>query len=55
MRRKNITPFSKKKVIKNTNTMKLNNYFDKIICINLDRRPDRWKEAQEQFKNAGIK
>ena len=54
MRRKNITPFSKKKVIKNTNTMKLNNYFDKIICINLDRRPDRWKEAQEQFKNAGI-
>ena len=34
--------------------MKLNNYFDKIICINLDRRPDRWIEAQEQFKNAGI-
>ena len=34
--------------------MKLNNYFDKIICINLDRRPDRWREAQEQFKKAGI-
>ena len=35
--------------------MKLNDYFDKIICINLDRRPDRWREVQEQFKKAEIK
>lgn len=29
--------------------MTLNEYFDKIICINLDRRPDRWVHAQGQF------
>ena len=34
--------------------MKINDYFDKIICINLDRRPDRWREVQAQFKKAGI-
>tara|TARA_R110002074_G_scaffold55547_2_gene137715 strand:- start:9194 stop:9883 length:690 start_codon:yes stop_codon:yes gene_type:complete len=34
--------------------MRLNNYFDKIICINLDRRSDRWMEVQQQFKKAGI-
>jgi len=54
MGRQNITPFFKKEIIQNTNTMKLNNYFDKIICINLDRRSDRWKEIQVQFKKAGL-
>ena len=34
--------------------MKINDYFDKIICINLDRRPDRWAEVQLQFIKAGI-
>ena len=34
--------------------MKINDYFDKIICINLDKRPDRWREVQSQFKKAGI-
>jgi hypothetical protein len=27
----------------------LNNFFKKIYCINLDRRPDRWEHASEQF------
>lgn len=27
----------------------LNSYFDKIYCINLDRRPDRWQECEEIF------
>ena len=34
--------------------MTLNNYFDKIICINLDRRPDRWAEMQIQFSKNNI-
>ena len=33
---------------------KINDYFDKIICINLDKRTDRWTESLEQFKKAGI-
>lgn len=28
--------------------------FDKAICINLDRRTDRWKTAQQEFSNWGI-
>ena len=28
----------------------LNEYFDEIFCINLDSRPDRWKQCQELFK-----
>ena len=24
-------------------------YFDKIFCINLDSRPDRWKQVQTEF------
>lgn len=27
----------------------LNDYFDKIFCINLDERTDRWKQAKEEF------
>jgi GR25 family glycosyltransferase involved in LPS biosynthesis len=27
----------------------LNDYFDQIYCINLDKRKDRWKIAKEQF------
>ena len=30
--------------------MNLKNYFDKIYCINLDRRVDRWDESKEEFK-----
>ena len=29
-------------------------YFDKIYCINLDSRPDRWEECLEEFKKIGI-
>ena len=29
-------------------------FFDAIFCINLDKRPDRWVHAQEQFKKIGI-
>lgn len=32
----------------------LNTYFDKIYCINLDRRPDRWAECEEIFKKHGL-
>jgi hypothetical protein len=29
-------------------------FFDVIYCINLDRRPDRWLEAQAEFAALGI-
>ncbi len=29
-------------------------YFDKIFCINLDSRPDRWKQVQKEFDKVGI-
>ena len=29
-------------------------YFDKIFCINLDSRPDRWELAQTEFDKVGI-
>ena len=32
----------------------LNKYFDKIYCINLDHRTDRWEESQEYFKKYNI-
>ena len=33
----------------------LNNYFDGIFCINLERRPDRWQKVSEQFNKHNIK
>ena len=35
--------------------MKLNEYFDKIYCINLDRRTDRWEECQKIFSKHNLK
>jgi len=35
--------------------MNLNEYFDKIYCINLDERPDRWEQSLEEFEKVGIK
>jgi GR25 family glycosyltransferase involved in LPS biosynthesis len=32
----------------------LNDYFDRIFCINLDSRPDRWKDVQEEFHKIEI-
>lgn len=32
----------------------LNNFFDKIYCINLDRRQDRWIECEEEFKKINL-
>lgn len=29
-------------------------YFDEAVCINLDRRPDRWSLAQQEFKKVGL-
>jgi glycosyl transferase family 25 len=34
--------------------MSLNDFFDKIYCINLDRRPDRWEASQREFDRIGI-
>jgi GR25 family glycosyltransferase involved in LPS biosynthesis len=30
------------------------NFFDKIFCINLDNRPDRWEQCLNQFKKLKI-
>ena len=29
-------------------------YFDHVVCVNLDRRPDRWAEAQAELAHCGI-
>lgn len=34
--------------------MKLNDFFDKIYCINLDRRTDRWEECEKIFTKHGL-
>lgn len=34
--------------------MKLNEYFDKVYCINLERRNDRWEKCKKQFDKLGI-
>ena len=36
----------------NSNT--LNKYFDKVVCINLKKRDDRWLAMQQQFIHAGF-
>lgn len=33
----------------------LNEYFDKIYCLNLDRRPDRWEKCKALFDKVQIK
>lgn len=34
--------------------MKLNDFFDKIYCINLDRRTDRWEGCEKIFTKHGL-
>jgi len=35
-------------------TMGLNEYFNKVYCINLDRRTDRWGECKEEFNKHNL-
>lgn len=35
--------------------MSVLDYFEAIFCINLDSRPDRWKNVQKEFDKIGIK
>jgi len=35
-------------------SMTLNRYFDRVVCINLDSRPDRWAEVCSEFKRHRI-
>lgn len=32
----------------------LSKYFDKVYCVNLNRRPDRWEKVTEEFKKLGF-
>jgi glycosyl transferase family 25 len=32
----------------------LSEYFDKVYCINLDSRPDRWEDAQKEFERVNF-
>jgi GR25 family glycosyltransferase involved in LPS biosynthesis len=34
--------------------MKINEYFDQVYCLNLDRRPDRMEKMQKRFDHFGI-
>ncbi len=33
---------------------RLNDVFERVLVLNLDRRPDRWEQAQEQLRHFGI-
>tara|TARA_R110002020_G_scaffold68611_4_gene179458 strand:+ start:3881 stop:4513 length:633 start_codon:yes stop_codon:yes gene_type:complete len=32
----------------------IDDYFDKIYCVNLDERKDRWEQAKKEFSKLGI-
>jgi len=32
----------------------INHFFDKVFCINLDRRPDKWAESTAEFDRIGL-
>lgn len=34
---------------------RINDMFERVVVLNLDRRPDRWAQAQHQLAQAGIK
>ena len=34
--------------------MSFSDYFDKALCINLDRRPDRWEQSLKEFNKIGL-
>jgi len=35
-------------------SMTFTDYFDKALCINLDKRPDRWEESLKEFNKIGL-
>jgi GR25 family glycosyltransferase involved in LPS biosynthesis len=39
---------------KSCNSNPINNYFDKIYCINLDKRKDRWKQCEKEFQKHSL-
>ena len=41
-------------IIKEDKIFNINNYFDKIYCLNLNNRTDRWKKVSKQFNDFGI-
>jgi len=43
-------------ILDNSNNEKisLNDYFDKIYCLNLDHRTDRWDNCRKKFEKLGI-
>jgi len=47
--------YFKSSLISKYNKLTLNDYFDKIYCINLDRREDRWIECENEFRKQNIK
>ena len=39
---------------KKVDVFDLNSYFDKIYCLNLDKRRDRWNKVKKEFRRFGI-
>lgn len=41
--------------LKELNPLTINNLFDNVYCLNLDKRQDRWAKVSYQFSKLGIK
>lgn len=41
--------------LKELNPLTINNLFDNVYCLNLDKRQDRWSKVSYQFSNLDIK
>ncbi|MBK8840605.1 MAG: hypothetical protein IPO30_18485 [Hyphomonadaceae bacterium] len=35
--------------------MRINDVFERVVVLNLERRPDRWAQVKEQLDRFGIK
>ena len=40
--------------VTSNNILQINKYFNKVYCVNLDRRPDRWISVNDRLKKNGI-